>query len=66
MKKTAKTMKKKKDWQTKEMKRKHKEQDKGVLGVMLADYETFFQASYRMDRRNERSAKHFLHYLQPV
>ena len=35
MKKTAKTMKKKKDWQTKEMKRKHKEQDKGVLGVML-------------------------------
>lgn len=33
--KTAKTITKKKDWKTKEMKRKHKEQDEGGLGVML-------------------------------
>ena len=35
MKKAGKNMKKKKDWQTKAMKRKHKEQDKGILGIMF-------------------------------
>lgn len=35
MKNKVKSMKKKKDWQTRAMKRKHKEQDKGILGIML-------------------------------
>jgi len=35
MKKAVKTMKKKKDWQTKAIKRKYKEQDKGILGILF-------------------------------
>ena len=35
MKNKVKTMKKKKDWQTKAIKRKYKEQDKGILGIMF-------------------------------
>ena len=35
MKKTKKTMKKKKDWQTKAKKRKYKEKDKGILGILF-------------------------------
>ncbi|MBQ4528990.1 MAG: hypothetical protein IJA36_00035 [Lachnospiraceae bacterium] len=35
MKNKVKSMKKKKDWQTKAMKRKHKEHDKGILGIMF-------------------------------
>lgn len=35
MKNTVKSMKKKKDWQTRAVKRKHKEQDKGILGLMF-------------------------------
>lgn len=35
MSKPKKNMKKKKDWQTKATKRKHKEQDKGILGIMF-------------------------------
>lgn len=62
MKKKVKSMKKKKEWQTREMKRKHKEQDKGILGIMLI-MKHFFWIPYGMDRRNGRSEKCLLHYL---
>lgn len=35
MSKPKKNMKKKKDWQTKAAKRKYKEQDEGILGIMF-------------------------------
>ena len=64
MKNTKKTMKKKKDWQTKEKKRSFKQKDKGILGLLFIMRHFFKHLSEWIEEMTDPRNQSYITYTQ--